>query len=193
MHRRHHVWIVGALVLIAFVMGDLPARAQYTGAPYYPYWSSAPSGYRGETWTDMALRRSSSLYPGPSYLTPGISLGSGVGSSVGASAFAGQLPFYYHQTPYALLPGAQLTLPRNTATIRLRLPEDAKVWFDGEKTSHKGTERVFHSPPLTPGKNYTYEVRAEWKKDGKPVEDKRTVRVHANADVQVDFTRPASK
>jgi uncharacterized protein (TIGR03000 family) len=186
--------MVGALVLLAFLGGEGLAWGQYTGASSYPYWGSAPSGYRGETWADRAIGMPYGIYPSlsPSYLNPSIGMGYGVGSSVGAAAFGGYRPFSFGNIDYALLPGSTYTRPRNTATIRLHVPEDAKVWFDGAATTQKGTERVYSSPPLTPGKKYIYQVRAEWTRNGKSVEEKRDVRLHANGEVSVDFTRPAA-
>jgi uncharacterized protein (TIGR03000 family) len=192
MTSRGLAWFAGVLTVASLVLSARPVQGQYTGATSYPYWGSAPSGYRGETWADRALGQPYGVFPSPSYLSPSLSPVYGVGSSAGASAFGGYMPFSYSNN-YALLPGSHLTLPRNTATIRLHVPAGARVWFDGEPTQQKGTERVFHSPPLVPGKRYRYEIRAEWTKNGKRVEEKRNVQVRANAEAEADLTRPASR
>src|SRR5438876_1022074 len=52
------------------------------------------------------------------------------------------------------------------AIIVVRLHEDAaedgKVTFNGTATTQKGAKRTFSSPPLAPGKQYTYTIVAEW-------------------------------
>jgi uncharacterized protein (TIGR03000 family) len=73
------------------------------------------------------------------------------------------------------------------ARITVLVPEDAEVSFDGERTTTKGKERSFLTPPLKAGKKYYYHVRAAWNKAGKPFEDKRKVSVTAGARVKVDF------
>ena len=52
------------------------------------------------------------------------------------------------------------------------------------------TSGTFQSPPLDPGRNYTYEVRARWTEDAKEVSQTRKVRVRIGQRVTVDFTRP---
>jgi uncharacterized protein (TIGR03000 family) len=76
----------------------------------------------------------------------------------------------------------------NVAFLNVRVPsEDAEVWVGGEKTQQEGTWRQFVSPQLNPDKNYTYEVRARWTENGKPVEKTREVSVQANGVSTVDF------
>jgi uncharacterized protein (TIGR03000 family) len=73
------------------------------------------------------------------------------------------------------------------ALITVHVPANAEIWFDGVKTSQTGTNRVFRSPPLQAGQNYSYEVKACWRADGQPVEQTRQVNVWAGATVQVSF------
>jgi uncharacterized protein (TIGR03000 family) len=81
--------------------------------------------------------------------------------------------------------------PDDTAHITLNVPPDAEVWFDGDKTRQTGPTRAYVSPPLTPGQAYTYHVRARWTENGKPVEQKRDVRVRANQQTVETFTAGA--
>jgi uncharacterized protein (TIGR03000 family) len=82
----------------------------------------------------------------------------------------------------------------NMARVRLIVPDDAKVWFDGKETKQGGTERRFESPALTPGRAYSYDVKVRWRdRDGKEMTRTRQVDVSANANVTVDFTAPASR
>jgi uncharacterized protein (TIGR03000 family) len=79
----------------------------------------------------------------------------------------------------------------NAARVRVRVPPGTTVWFDGDRTSQTGTERNFVSPPLEPGRGYTYEVRARWMEGNRPMEDTRQVRVRAGETTTVDFLSPA--
>jgi uncharacterized protein (TIGR03000 family) len=103
-------------------------------------------------------------------------------------------PSYYGGYPYAIAPdysyGAYAPAADNLARVRVMVPADAKVWFDGKATRQDGTDRRFESPALTPGRIFSYEVKAQWRdKDGKEVTRSRRVDVSANANVTVDFTR----
>jgi uncharacterized protein (TIGR03000 family) len=79
-------------------------------------------------------------------------------------------------------------LPANTASIRVTVPADAKVWFDDRKTTQTGSERLFESPPLAPGSDYSYDIKVQWRdRDGKEMTQTRRVHVSANASISVDF------
>ena len=69
----------------------------------------------------------------------------------------------------------------------MRGPSDARIWFDGAKTSLTGRTREFTSPPLSPGREYIYRVRVEWMKDGRKVDESRSVTVHAGDRINLDF------
>jgi uncharacterized protein (TIGR03000 family) len=73
------------------------------------------------------------------------------------------------------------------ALFRVRVPEDATVWFSNEKTTQGGGERLFVTPPLAEKQVFTYEVRARWRQDGKDMERTRKVVVHPGDRVTVDF------
>jgi uncharacterized protein (TIGR03000 family) len=78
------------------------------------------------------------------------------------------------------------------ADIVVLVPADAEVFFDDGPTAQKGTERLFHTPPLQVGKQYHYTVRARWTQDGKKVEQTRKVAVRGGARVRVDFLARAA-
>jgi hypothetical protein len=49
------------------------------------------------------------------------------------------------------------------ATIRLTVdPPDGEVWLDEHKVQSRGPLRVLVSPPLAPGRRYSYRVKARW-------------------------------
>jgi uncharacterized protein (TIGR03000 family) len=80
-----------------------------------------------------------------------------------------------------------LTADSNSATMNVRVPADAEIWFEGSKTGQIGPTRTFVSPPLEPGRGFTYEVRARWTQNGKDVDQTRQVHVHAGDNVDVKF------
>ncbi len=83
---------------------------------------------------------------------------------------------------------AQQATPSNTATIEVTVPADAWVWFDDTLMKQGGTERLFESPPLTPGKAYSYVITAQWHgPDGQDVVRKQQVTVRANESNNVEF------
>jgi uncharacterized protein (TIGR03000 family) len=75
--------------------------------------------------------------------------------------------------------GALEGVGNDTVLINLRVPGNAEVWFDGSKTSQTGRQRSFVSPPLQPGRNYSYNIRARWIEAGRPVEQTRRINVRA--------------
>jgi uncharacterized protein (TIGR03000 family) len=71
--------------------------------------------------------------------------------------------------------------------IEVRVPADADIWFDDATTSQTGTVRQFVSPPLTPGRDYSYEVRAKWREDGREVTQSRRITFQAGEQVSIAF------
>jgi uncharacterized protein (TIGR03000 family) len=71
------------------------------------------------------------------------------------------------------------------ARINLRVPADAKIWFDGSQTIQAGTVRIFQSPPLAVGSEYAYQIRMQWKRDGKEVTQTRQIIVHAGDEINL--------
>ncbi|HTU89049.1 MAG TPA: TIGR03000 domain-containing protein [Gemmataceae bacterium] len=67
----------------------------------------------------------------------------------------------------------------NEATIVVHLPAEASLSIDGQQTQQRSDTRTFTSPPLEPGKTYTYTIRAEMKRDGHLLSDTQTVTVRA--------------
>jgi uncharacterized protein (TIGR03000 family) len=104
----------------------------------------------------------------------------------------------YNENPlnwpvYPRLPGSQPAGLPAQAGIRVLVPADAEVFFDGEPTTQKGTQRLFLTPALQAGKKYHYDVLARWKENGKAVERAHKVEVSGGATVRVDFRTPSSQ
>jgi uncharacterized protein (TIGR03000 family) len=183
MNRRFRIVEKTALTLIGLLLTGGPLWAQ-AGNPY-PYWGSAPSGYRPAD--NM-------------YLPPGMSPGYYSRSAFGSPGYGMSYSPYFGTTPgdlsgitgradlLARLPGGP-HLPRadNKAYIWLSVPADAQVWFDDDKTKQTGEFRHFYTGELTPGKEYAYTVRIRWMKDGKAMERTRKVTVRAKDRIHLDF------
>lgn len=77
----------------------------------------------------------------------------------------------------------------NEATIIVHLPNDALLKIEDQQMQSQSNTRVFTSPPLEPGKTYTYTLRAEVNRDGKTVTDQRSVDVRAGqtSEVSINF------
>jgi uncharacterized protein (TIGR03000 family) len=73
------------------------------------------------------------------------------------------------------------------AQVTVKVPANAKVWFDDTPTTSTGSTREFESPPLTPGQQYSYAIRASWNQDGHEVTQTKQVEVTAGSHVNVDF------
>ena len=76
------------------------------------------------------------------------------------------------------------------APINVRVPANAEVWFDGTRTSQTGSQRSFVSPPIQPGRDYVYEIRARWVQAGRPVEETRRIIVRAGDRDNLNFLTP---
>jgi uncharacterized protein (TIGR03000 family) len=106
-----------------------------------------------------------------------------LGFDVGGSNRVRQSRSYYYaaeESEYSAAP--------NTAQVRVIVPtSDAKVWFDESPTRQRGRDRLFESPELKPGRQYSYDIKAQWKENGRDVSRVMHVGVRANAFVTVDF------
>jgi uncharacterized protein (TIGR03000 family) len=79
--------------------------------------------------------------------------------------------------------------PGQRANLRVHLPSDARLLVDGRETKKTGPNRLFVSPPLTPGKTFRYTFQWTYRKDGKLVTRTRTISFRAGENKEVDLTR----
>jgi uncharacterized protein (TIGR03000 family) len=184
------VAVAAGVIALAAWLGVQPGQAKEYPDGYDPAsgWTwdedfrynpaTNPFGYRGANWDAWQGNR-----PAYGYYVPYTPAPAG---------------YYYGSPPYANMPGANYSYGAyagpaardNLARLRVIVPGDAKVWFAGKATRQGGAERRFESPALTPGRSYSYDVKAQWRdKDGKEVTRTRHVDVSANSDRTVDFTR----
>jgi uncharacterized protein (TIGR03000 family) len=173
-YRMYRRWfsVVGVPALVAVavlvVAQSASARPWFRGrrAAYYDYYGP---GYA------LAPGYYYSSYPISGY-APQYTLVTGPG---------GYTSFY----PSEL--GGQGTRDANAALVDVKVPADAQIWFNDARTRQTGTNRQFESPSLTPGKTYTYDIRARWMGDDGEVTRTKQVTVRAGARVAVDFTKEA--
>jgi uncharacterized protein (TIGR03000 family) len=85
------------------------------------------------------------------------------------------------------------------ASVVVRVPQNAKVYIDGNLMHSNSTERKFTSPAIEAGESFYYTIRVVVEKDGKEVEDVRRVPVkagevsHLAFDNLFDRVRPAER
>jgi uncharacterized protein (TIGR03000 family) len=101
----------------------------------------------------------------------------------------------YYAPEEDLTPATPPPVPAQAATddrahLTVIVPPGARLWFNGTAVAGAGPRREFYSPPLTPGQDYLYQVRARWVEEGHPLDRVRTVHVQANSWNEVDMTRP---
>ena len=97
------------------------------------------------------------------------------------------------QVPLAPPPPPLFT-PKTTATIIVRLPATAKLFFDGVPTTLKGDYRRFIVNELESGFDYYYDLRATWMENGNEVPPARqTIRFRAGEHREFDFRLPPAE
>jgi uncharacterized protein (TIGR03000 family) len=77
-----------------------------------------------------------------------------------------------------------------TAVIAAVVPSTAKVSIDGHILPSKGELRFFTSPPITPGKLYSYSLKVEWSKDGHECAETFDIDIRAGEVSRVFFRMP---
>jgi uncharacterized protein (TIGR03000 family) len=83
---------------------------------------------------------------------------------------------------------AAQNLPDNLGYVTIRVPNpQAKVWIEDVETTDTGNVREYRTPELTKGKNYTYEIRAEWKDGDQVRKQTRKFPIHAGDHIMVVF------
>jgi uncharacterized protein (TIGR03000 family) len=82
-----------------------------------------------------------------------------------------------------VLPKVKNTEDPNAVTLVAHVPDNAQIWVGDSATTSTGNLRTFQSPPLTPGKDYSYAVRVAWVENGKLVTETHNFPVKAG-DVQ---------
>ncbi|HVS36052.1 MAG TPA: TIGR03000 domain-containing protein [Gemmataceae bacterium] len=179
-----------------------PGLSYPVGPTYYPnyarpfFYNPPPTytGYQQYTYTGpvtMYYGAATPMYYGG---YNGSAFGAGPVRTTNIGAVSYETSSYPIQSPnyimrYPVSPPLSVVTD-NTAQVEVRLPAAAEVWFEGQKTTQTGTDRLFRSPDLEPGQDYVYSVRAHWEADGKAMDQTRKVTVHAGDHVVVSFPQP---
>ena len=122
----------------------------------------------------------------------------GPGFPVVPGSYADPLAVYgrtYHPNlpPVVTVPVAPMTKPVGSdaqpmgATLKFKVPADAKLYVDGRLAPGAGAERSFFTPPLAAGQKFYYEVKAELVVGGKTVVEEKKVIVTAGANLFETF------
>jgi uncharacterized protein (TIGR03000 family) len=77
------------------------------------------------------------------------------------------------------------------ATIVVRLPADAKLSIEGQATKSTSELRTFTSPPIQPGKDFEYTLKAEVNRGGRAQSTTTKVTVRAGQETFVTLERPS--
>lgn len=162
--------------------------------------SGGSSGYRYGLLARWRDRRA--WYHGSSGGSSGYSHGSSGGSSGYSHGSSGGSSGYSHGSSggssgvaYGVPAGTPVTVsetPADAAVLNVSVPADAKVFVNGYETTSTGNARRYVSNGLENGKSYTYELKAEVVRDGKPVIETQVVKLQAGQASEVKFSLDGS-
>lgn len=93
---------------------------------------------------------------------------------------------------YYLAPGQAAPTQPTPAEMVVHLPPDATLTVDGEPTKQTSNTRVFITPELKPGMEYTYELKAQVQRPDGPVTTTQKVRVVPGQATEVVMNLPGS-
>lgn len=88
--------------------------------------------------------------------------------------------FYYS-------PSASNASGSNVARVLVRVPADARLFFNDQQMTSTGPMREFVTPPLTADKKNAYDIRATWMDNGREVTQTKTIDVTPGSSVRVEF------
>jgi uncharacterized protein (TIGR03000 family) len=71
--------------------------------------------------------------------------------------------------------------------VIVQLPEDAKLYANGQLTSLTSGQRDFTTPTIDRGRDYQYAMQVEYVRDGKTIKDTKVVKVRAGGVSVVEF------
>jgi uncharacterized protein (TIGR03000 family) len=104
--------------------------------------------------------------------------------------YADQTPTYSDPNSAVTPPSAANQTSDGAGHVTVGVPPDALVWFDQKATKSTGAVREFETPPMNSGGQYTYQIKATWKQDGREVTQTQKVQLSAGAHVTVTFPLP---
>jgi len=90
-------------------------------------------------------------------------------------------------------PDSAMSARTRSVLLEVRVPANAEVWIEGTKTLQKGVVRQFISPPIEPGRDYSYKIEAKWMDKGSEQTQSRTLVVRPGELKRVDITKMAEE
>jgi uncharacterized protein (TIGR03000 family) len=90
---------------------------------------------------------------------------------------------------FAIVPllHGQAAKPDKTVRIKVLCDADSLIDVEGERTKTTGTERIFVSPDLEPGKRYVYHIKVTWTERDQPHRYTAKVSVEPGKEATVDM------
>lgn len=89
-------------------------------------------------------------------------------------------------------PGTFAQESQKTVTLEVFLPEDARLFIEGQETRSRGLMRRFESPPLPPG-HYTYTIKAIIPGPNRPRTVARRIDVQPGDFESIDLREPGKR
>jgi uncharacterized protein (TIGR03000 family) len=108
--------------------------------------------------------------------------------------YGGWGPGAYYGQVRRVQPAAEVAspaLPADSGLLAVSVPADAKVFVNNHPTKSTGASRQYVSRALQAGSSYTFKVRAEFVRDGKPMSQEKTVQLTAGQTAALEFGDPA--
>lgn len=87
-------------------------------------------------------------------------------------------------------PAQANTQSAQPAEIIIHVSPDAVIWVDGKRLQSGGAERRFVTPPLQPGRKYSYDFQVSWTSGGRARTRDRHVSFQAGDRIVLDFAPP---
>jgi uncharacterized protein (TIGR03000 family) len=167
-NRSMSLALVCAVPLLLF--STQTARTQTT---YGPYADPAPAQPQPQYFYQRYFRTAGPAFPFVSSIdAPNV-----YGAYTEGPGF-----FYSNAMPPADAPEEQV------AYLHIRVvPAHAAISIEGSKTASIGSSRLYVSPPLNQGENFTYTIHVSWKENGKEVTQDRKVPVRAGDRLSIVF------
>lgn len=164
----------------------------FYGYPWYGFGLGLGLGYGLGYGYGYGLGYGYPYYPYAGGYSVYISPGSGPSPAAPAAyPVAGQGPA--PGLPAGPVAGTPIRLTDSDVLLSIRVPADAIVQINGEKTNQIGPRREFMSSGLSPGRTYTFVVSARWTgPNGQALQLQQRVHVQGGERRNVDFLMPPS-
>jgi uncharacterized protein (TIGR03000 family) len=156
-------------------------------------WGGSSGGYGGSSGGYGGSSGGGSSGGGSYYYAPGVELDP---STTVPMVPGGEIPPAAPAPAPGIAPapgtGQGVSNTRVDGLLAVNVPEDAKIFVNGQATTSTGSTRQYVSRDLQSGFSYTYEVRAEVVRDGRTIEQVKKVDLRAGQTANVAFDFPAT-